>query len=186
MLNKLIYLLLLPVVACNNPTPDVRQLMLPATQFTVTQAPTDTLATFIRNTFPGCRICTQADYDNSFWSFYDTTYAMPWYAAVDINDDQRTDMAMLIKEQQTLKLLLLMGTDTGYNWQWVEDFSIPLHNNQKVTYGLHPEPPGQIDIAYPTITSLILPSNGINLYYFENRHALYYWNGNRIAVFKTS
>lgn len=185
-MNRLVYLFLLTAVACTTFPTDVQQLTLPATQPVVMKTPADTVLSVIRTTFPGWHLCTQADYDKSFWSFCDTTQALPWYTTADIDDDGDPDIALLLKQEHKVKLLLLLSSHTGYGWQWAEDFSLTLTKGQLLQFGLLPEPPGQIDIAYPSIQSLILHSNGISLYHFENRHALYYWNGNRVAVFKTS
>lgn len=187
-MNKLIYLILLTVTAaCTHNTPQVKQFTLPAIQqLTVIKTPPDTLLSFIYKTFPGAQVCTQADYDQSFWSFCDTTLSLPWYTAADINNDEYVDMALLVKQQQNAKLLLFLSNHTGYTWQWAEGFSIPVSQKQPLQFGLQPEPPGRIDIAYRSLQSLILRTNGINLYHFENRHAIYYWNENSIAVFRTS
>lgn len=140
---------------------------------------------YIQKHFPGWRVCNQKDYDDAFGSFYDTT-THPWYVEIDINDDKQGDYGMFISNQHQVKLLFLTGKDSSFTHWLAPDFSFAFDAaTHRLQYALLPEPPGQIDVAYPSIQSLVLRTNGVSLMHLENRICLYYQDSTGIAVFQT-
>ncbi len=145
----------------------------------------DEVQLYMASHFPGWKIPVTADYNTSFWSFYNLS-VVPYFTAVDLNDDQLVDYGVLLKQRDSVQLVILLGT--------ADSFTHVVFNNLKRTtadqvdglqHCLLPEPPGQIDVAYPAIKSLVLPSNGINLLHLENRVCVFYWDGKQVAIFET-
>ncbi|MBC7912791.1 MAG: hypothetical protein H7Y07_01595 [Pyrinomonadaceae bacterium] len=140
---------------------------------------------YLSTHLPGYSIANRSDYTTGWWSFYEPQ-STPFVVKTDINDDQIVDYALILKKSNLIELVILTGTKGSFKHWIAPDFNKNFNPNAKdLHYGLMPQPPGQIDIAYPQIKSLILKSNAINLMDYENRMAIYYWSGDRIEIFKT-
>lgn len=174
-------LLLLLLTACTAQPSYRRYVPAANTPLTAATVPVHVVS-YVQQQWPGWRLCSHQDYDKSFWSFYDST-TLPFYAAVDINDDTRTDYSLLLRNGQQLRLVFLLSTGDSFTYQLADN--IPATVKTSLSYGLLPEPPGQIDVAYPAIQSLLLTTNAISLMYMENRYCIYYWDGRQVATFKT-
>ncbi|MBW8684967.1 hypothetical protein [Chitinophaga rhizophila] len=134
---------------------------------------------YIKAHLPSWQLCRNEDYPASFWSFY-SRESLPFFTAVDINDDNRVDYGVLIRQRQEIRLLIILSDHAGYTHYLSDTLA-----GTTLDYCLLPAPPGRIDIAFPAISSLILTANGINLMKMENRMCIYYWNGASIDIFKT-
>lgn len=188
-MRTLFYSVLTLLAACSGPAsqPPATQVPLPVVlHVTPTPRPLPAHATtYIQQHFPDWYICSQDDYDDAFGSFYDTT-THPWYVEVDINDDQQGDYGVLIRNQHQVKVLFLVGEDSSFTHWLAPNISLPFNAaNPRLQHGLFPEPPGQIDVAYPSLQSLVLHTNGVSLVHLENRICLYYKDSTGIAIFKT-
>ncbi|MVT09319.1 hypothetical protein [Chitinophaga tropicalis] len=148
-----------------------------AGQSAVPGAVTSYLETYLRE----WRMCRHEDYDKSFWSFYNTN-TLPFFTAVDINDDNKIDYCVLVRKKNELRLVILLSDGKGFR-HWLSD-KFPGSATQ-LQYCLLPEPPGRMDVAYPVISSLILTNNALNVMQMENRACIYYWDGTAISVFLT-
>ncbi|MFT3825320.1 MAG: hypothetical protein QM731_15490 [Chitinophagaceae bacterium] len=176
---------LLVIEACSDHThPDKTiQPLLPVAN-TAISIPA-TVTAYINNNLPGWNIVSKEDYATSFWSFYDSN-TTPFFAAVDLNDDRVADYAVIIKKENIAKPVILLSDGASFK-HWITD-DLNQHLNEAgndVLFCLLPEPPGQVDVVKPAISSLILTNNAVNLMYLENRQCIFYWDGTQIAVFKT-
>lgn len=126
-------------------------------------------------------IVDTADYGISWWSFYDRS-VIPFAVTTDINDDRFLDYALLVKKNQVLRLVIVLGTAHGFTHHFIHDFNEAYKQNN-LQYGLMVEPPGQTDVVVPEERSLILPSNGIALMELENKARIYYWQDGGIKTF---
>lgn len=139
------------------------------------------IATHLR----GWAIVNKEDYDSSFWSFYDSAM-LPFFTATDLNDDGLVDYGVLVKKEGFVQLAFLLGAGDSFTHQLANDFKKAFNDTTNdLTWCLTPAPPGQTDVAYPRMQSLILRSNGINLLQLENRTCIYYWDGQGIGLFAT-
>jgi len=180
-----VFIFLLAAISCTNTPEPVSNVVthydsiaIPVTDTSLPVSVTSSLAHFL----PGWIVCTEHDYAGSFWSFYDSN-TKPYLAATDINDDGKTDFALFVKKHDSTQLVFLTSKENSFELHTIPESAKPFH--QDLHYCLIPEPPGQVDVARPTIQSLILTSNGINLMDMENRKCIYYWHQDSIAVFKT-
>lgn len=138
---------------------------------------------YIASQLPDRAIVSKEDYARSFWSFYDTG-TQPFFTAADLNDDGLVDYGVLVKKGGFVELALLIGIGSSFRFELAGSFKKAFDDTANdLGWCLLPEPPGQIDVAYPSIQSLILVSNGINLMYLENRIGIYYWDEEGIGLF---
>lgn len=139
---------------------------------------------YIKENFPEWSIADRADY-KLWWSFYDPA-TTPYHAITDLNDDRQVDYACIIKNADSVRLIILLRKGDTFN-HWMPDNFRETHDssNKGIGFGLTIEPPGRIDVVIPGIQSLVLPLNAFNLMEFENRRCIYYWSDGKIAVFQT-
>lgn len=170
----------------SNSAGDSKHLALPQEKAVAVMSIPVSVQDHIARHLPGWTIPGPVDYAGSFWSFYDRS-TVPYFTAVDINDDNFVDYGVLIKKQKKVQLVLLLsaGSDSFIHHIVSDPGKAPADITDGLSYCVLPEPPGQIDVAYPDIRSLILLSNGINLMDMENRVCIYYWDGSHISVFQT-
>jgi len=136
------------------------------------------LNSYLKSNFPDWQIVDTADYDKSWWSFYDRHH-IPWIVHTDINDDQLVDHALLLKQHNRLRLVICMGgAQNTFTHVVVEGFN----QMEKLQYGLVVQPPGQIDVLQPVEQSLMLLTNGFALMELEQPSRIYYWQ-NGIQTF---
>jgi hypothetical protein len=136
------------------------------------------LNNYLKANFPDWSVVDTADYDKSWWSFYDTHH-IPWIVHTDINDDQLADHALLLKQNNRLRLVICMGAPQNtFSHVVVEGFN----QMEKLQYGLAVQAPGQIDVLQPQEQSLLLLTNGIALMELEQTSRIYYWQ-NGIQTF---
>lgn len=134
--------------------------------------------------FPAYLIAEKGDYINSWWSFYDTGM-QPFVVKTDINDDSLADYGLVLKSADSIAVLILIGSGASFRPWFIRLPAEKPFVTQAIHFGLVPEPPGQIDIAYPRVKTLLLESNGINLMDFENRIAVCYWADHGVHLFLT-
>ena len=187
-MRTILFYLLVVSTGCSHQSStsgDNKPLPLPPVKvFPITTVPAG-VQEYIATYLPGWTIPGVADYATSFWSFYDHTI-VPYFTAVDINDDQLVDYGVLVKKQGAVQLAILLGANNSFTHVIVNDLRKAFPDAAEgLQHCLLPEPPGQTDVAHPTIKSLILRSNGINLLHLENRVCIYYWDGRAIAAFET-
>ncbi len=138
---------------------------------------------YLAKDLPEWKIPDTSDYVKSWWSFHDKK-EVPYYVVLDFNDDEIADYGLLVHNDATVKLLLLLGNKTSFNHYWDTNFNQPFLKGE-LQYGVAIQPPGRIDIAFPEIRSLILKSNAINLLELENRLAIYSFMDEKLSVFTT-
>jgi hypothetical protein len=138
---------------------------------------------YLAQHLPEWKIPDTSDYAKSWWSFHDKKM-VPYSVVLDFNDDEIADYVLLVHNDSTVKLLLLLGNKETFNHFWATDFKQPFLKGE-LQYGVAIQPPGRIDIAFPEIRSLILKSNAINLLELENRLAMYYFKDQKLSVFTT-
>ena len=138
---------------------------------------------YLAKNLPEWKIPDTSDYAKSWWSFHDKK-EVPYHVILDLNDDEIADYGLLVHNNSSVKLLLLLGHKTSFDHYWATNFNQPFLKGE-LQYGLAIQPPGRIDIAFPEIRSLILKSNAINLLELENRLAIYYFMNEKLSVFTT-
>ncbi len=185
LIMRIIILLLLICTACTNHRAEPKAFVLPQILSIAAPAIPVAVTDYTGLQFPGWSIVTKQDYHTGFWSFYDEK-KLPFFTAVDINDDGYVDYGILIKKQDTVQLVILLNKNNSFTHQVAGNFLLPHYpDNKALQYCLLPEPPGQIDVVKPSIRSLILTTNAIQLMEMENRICIYYWNNTTIAAFQT-
>jgi hypothetical protein len=134
---------------------------------------------YIQTHLQGWTIVDTADYDRTWWSFYDRKQ-IPFFITVDLNDDQTEDHAILIKRSDMIRLVILFRTGNSFTHRITDDFKV---GAGKLKYGLAVEPAGQIDVLEPKEATLILRSNAITLMELEERARIWYWADRTIKTF---
>jgi hypothetical protein len=163
---RMLFIVLLFAWSCKQQRPVIYSPIPPALQ------------TYLQANFPDWPIVDTADYDKSWWSFYDRDH-ISWIVHTDINDDQLADHALLLKQNNRLRLVICMGAPQNtFTHVVVEGFN----QMEKLQYGLVVQPPGQIDVLQPSEQSLLLLTNGIALVELEQPSRIYYWQ-NGIQTF---
>ncbi|MXV16407.1 hypothetical protein [Hufsiella ginkgonis] len=137
---------------------------------------------YIHGQLPGSALVDTAEYAVSWWSFYDRD-EIPYQAIADFNDDGLADYALLLKNGDKINLVIISMQGNKLS-HWVAPGPVA-NGTANLHVGLSVEPPGRIDIVRPAIRSLILRSNAVNLYDFENRVRIYYSKNGSFEVFDT-
>lgn len=175
-------ILLLDTTSCRKST-KIRDHVAVAAPITAQNPVPRHVRTYLNANFPGWNVADTADYTAGWWSFNDRT-TVPFRAIADFNDDTLADYAFLLKKNGACKIVILLTQQHTFS-HWAAPVAASSQERGKLHIGLTVEPPGRIDIARPAIRSLILPSNGVNLFDFEERTAVYYVNNGRIEMFVT-
>lgn len=138
---------------------------------------------YLKANLPGWTIVDTADYNKSWWSFYDRSQAHN-AITLDLNDDRMADHALLVKKGSHLGLVVLFGTKDKSYTHWIADDFHPAYDGKvkDIQYGLAVEPPAQIDVLEPEERSLVLQSNAVTLLDMEQRARVYHWEKGTIKT----
>jgi hypothetical protein len=136
---------------------------------------------YVAKNFEGWTVPDTSNYIKAWWSFYDHSN-IPYFVAVDINDDIHLDYGLLLKSDNALKAIILICSPDSMHHFTVEGFNPPF-NGSDIMYGLDIIAPDRIDIIFPQEASLILKSNGISLNNFEIKEKIFYWADGGINTF---
>jgi len=140
---------------------------------------------YLQSILPGWHVPVSSDYVKSWWSFYDRN-SRPWHVIADINNDRKEDHAFILKNGDSLKVVLIISTGKSYRHYMPANFDMKFNQGRNdLQYGLGIEPPGRVDIAYPRISSLILLNNAVNMMELENRICIYHWADTTVSAFAT-
>lgn len=132
--------------------------------------------------FPSVEIIKKEDYSKLFWDFYDPD-TIPNECFTDINNDQVLDYALLVKEDNKLKLVIIMSSKKGYS-HWISPFSIENINSEGINFCVTIKPAGRIDVVKKVPESLVLKKNGFLLKNLEQDNFVFYEDDNKIKKFK--
>lgn len=134
------------------------------------------------NQFPSLEIIKKENYSKLFWDFYDSD-TIPNECFTDINNDQLLDYALLVKEENNLKLAIIMSSKKGYSY-WVSPFQIENIKSEGVNFCIAIKPAGRIDVVKKVPESLVLKKNGFLLRNLEQDHSIFYEENGQIRNFK--
>jgi hypothetical protein len=139
---------------------------------------------YLKNNLQDWSIPDTSDYIKCWWSFYERNQ-IPYYVTTDINNDQFSDYAFILKHTNRIRLVILLGGKNSYNHWIAEDVDVPF-NGKDIQIGLLIEPPSHIDCVVDNKTEqfLRLKSNGIVLTDLERKMKLYYWDNDSIKLFR--
>lgn len=148
---------------------------------------------YIKNNLPDYKLPDTTEYYKGFCFFFNKTSKhyfkeqIPFFITTDINDDFKSDYALLLKDKNDiLKLIIIYSTNNSYR-HWIDDiYPIPIDHKIGIQHGICIEPPRKIDcVVNNEEKSLILKSNGISLYKLEEMIRVYYWENDSFKVFIT-
>jgi hypothetical protein len=140
---------------------------------------------YVAQNLPGYTIVDTSDYIKAWWSFYDK-HQIPCFITMDFNDDQVSDYAMLLKNANSLRLVILTASGNSFT-QWMPDDFNEVYKGNDVQFGLSIEPPGRIDCLVDNKEqSLVLQSNGIALMALEQKVKVYYWSSGKYNLFRVT
>lgn len=132
--------------------------------------------------FPSVEIIKKEDYSKLFWDFYDPN-TIPNECFTDVNNDQLLDFALLVRESDMLKLVIVLSAKKGYSY-WIFPFSIEKINSEGVNFCITIKPAGRIDVVKKVPESLVLKKNGFFLKNLEQDYLILYEINNQIMIFK--
>lgn len=109
---------------------------------------------------------------------------IPYFVTADLNDDNFPDYALILKDSDSLRFIILENSGTAFKHFIADDFKEPYPENG-IRFGLYIEPPRQIDCIVNNIDkSLILKSNGVAVMKLEEMIKVYYWEDGIYHVFE--
>lgn len=178
-MKNLLLLSICFAVACNMKPDTVKE----ANDASLSSEPEFSIKKYIKEHFPEWEITSNQDYSNLWWSFYSKSGETSQVTA-DFNDDGESDYGVILKSKtkQEYKLVFLVSQKEKFKQYSPQDFN-QFYKGGDLEQGIFIEAPGRIDVAYPTIKSLILKSNGVALRNFEINQCIYYWENNEMKVF---
>lgn len=132
--------------------------------------------------FPTLQMVKKEDYSNLFWDFYDRN-TIPNECYTDINNDQILDYALLVKEGDKLKLVIIMSSKKDYSY-WISPFSIENINSDGVNFCVSVKPAGRTDVVKKVPESLVIKKNGFLLKNLEQDSFVFYETNSEIMTFK--
>lgn len=94
---------------------------------------------YVKNNLQGWSIIDTSDYIKSWWSFYERNQ-IPYFVTIDLNDDQVADFAFILKSQNALRLVILMGSGDTFT-HWIADDFKATYKGKDIKNGLIIEPP---------------------------------------------
>jgi hypothetical protein len=138
---------------------------------------------YLETNFAGWSIPDTADYKKCWWSFYERTQ-VPYYVTTDLNDDKLPDYALILKNVNTIRLVILVGKGNTFTNRMPDDFCQP-HTANDIQFGLAIEPPGLTDCIVDNIEcSITIRSNAIALMELECKSKYYYWQDGIVKSFR--
>jgi hypothetical protein len=140
---------------------------------------------YLKNNLSGWNIPDTSDYSKAWWSFYERNQ-IPYFVTTDFNDDNVSDYAFILKNKNSIKLVILVGSGETFTHWIADDFKETYKDNVKdIQYGLNIEPPARIDCVVDNKEcSLALRSNGFVLMELEKKLKIYYWDQGAIKTFR--
>jgi hypothetical protein len=141
---------------------------------------------YLKNNFPGWIIPDTSDYIKCWWSFYERA-TIPYFATTDINDDNLADFAFILKNANSIRLVILLGSKNTFTHWVADDFAVNYKGKvNDIQFGMLVEPPSHIDCIVDNTKefALDLKSNGFVLVDLEQKIKLYYCENNTIKLFK--
>lgn len=132
--------------------------------------------------FPSVEIIKKEEYSKLFWDFYDSG-TIPHECFTDINNDQVLDFALLVKERNKLKLVIILSNNKDYSY-WISPFSIENIAVEGVNFCVSIKPAGRTDVVKKVPESLVIKKNGFLLRNLEQGHFVFYEENGEIRNFK--
>jgi hypothetical protein len=132
--------------------------------------------------FPGVEIIKKEAYSDLFWGFYDATI-IPNECFTDVNNDQIMDYALLIKQKNKLKVVIVLSVNKGYSY-WISPFSIETINAKGVNFCVNIKPAGRTDVVKKKPESLVIKKNGFLIKNLEQDYMVLYESDGKIMTFK--
>lgn len=130
---------------------------------------------------PTLKIISKEDYSNLFWNFYDAS-TIPNECFTDINNDQLLDYALLVQDNESLKVAIATSSTKGYSC-WLSGSIGEIKTASGVEFALFVKPAGRTDIVKKTPQSLLLNKNGFVLKNLEIEHLILFENQGKIETF---
>jgi len=187
MKNKILYFLLI-IISCNHFSNNNSKIISDTKtyDFAIPQH----LKEYINTKLTEYVIPDTLEYYKDFCFFFNNTskhffkYQNPYFVSSDFNDDFKSDYALLLKRNDTLKIAIIYSKNSKYE-HWIdENYNIIVDKQNGIQHGLNIEPPRKIDCVFNNEEkSLILKTNGISLYKLEEMLRVYYWENNTFNVF---
>jgi hypothetical protein len=140
---------------------------------------------YLTANFAGWTIPDTSDYIKAWWAFYDKNQ-IPYFVTTDFNDDNLSDYVFLLKNSNSIRLVILTAIGKTFTHWISEDFKETFKKGEKyIQFGLAIEPPGRTDcIVDNKEQSLLLKSNGIALMTMEQKCQIYYWSSGKYQMFR--
>lgn len=132
--------------------------------------------------YPSVEIIKKEEYSKLFWDFYDSD-AIPNECFTDINNDRLLDYALLVKEDDKLKLVIIISSKKDCTY-WISPFSIENISSKGINFCLTIKPAGRIDVVKKVPESLVLKKNGFLLKNLEQDNSIFYEDDNEVKTFK--
>lgn len=132
--------------------------------------------------FPKLEIIKKEEYSKLFWDFYDSE-TIPNECFTDINNDQLLDYALLVKDENKLKLVIILSADKDYSY-WISPFSIENITVEGVNFCISIKSAGRTDIVKKVPESLVIKKNGFLLRNLEQDHFVFYEESGHLKNFK--
>lgn len=132
--------------------------------------------------FRSVEIIKKEEYSKLFWDFYDSG-TIPNQCFTDINNDQLLDYALLVKDENKLKLVIILSADKDYSY-WISPFSIENITAEGVNFCISIKPAGRTDVVKKVPESLVIKKNGFLLRNLEQDHFVFYEENGQIKNFK--
>jgi hypothetical protein len=165
--------LLLMMLGCERSAPAENSHRTAFAQIALKDRVPEKALNYLNDNLRGWKIADTSDYAGTWWSFYDKKQ-IPYSVSVDLNDDQVLDYGCIIRNSDSIRLVILRDS-AGTFVHWMSPEFRETFTGKDIAFGLTVEPPKRIDVIGEQ-NSLILKSNGIALMNFENRSRVYYWD----------
>jgi hypothetical protein len=137
---------------------------------------------YIQSRQPDWMLPERSDY-HIWWSFYDRD-EIPYFATADINDDEKADYAIIVKQDGILQTHFLISTGKTYSHWTDESLKLKTSSSKTVTeYGLQIIEPRQLDYIFKgKDQTVILLRNAVGLMEVENLKKIYYWSEGKLTT----
>ncbi|GGE98574.1 hypothetical protein [Flavobacterium limi] len=132
--------------------------------------------------FPSVEIIKKEEYSKLFWDFYDSSI-IPNECFTDVNNDQLLDYAILVREGNKLKLVIILSDNKDYSY-WISPFSIEKITAEGVNFCVSIKPAGRTDVVKKVPESLVIKKNGFLVRNLEQDHFVFYEENGKIKNFK--
>jgi hypothetical protein len=185
------FILALIILGCQNHTNTVDLKIKDSLPASKKQIPTtiiipDNIKEYLKTKLIEWSIPDTSNYVKSWWSFYDRDQ-IPYYVTTDINDDNLSDYAFILKNSNSIRLVIITSSNDSLT-HWIDsNFNVKYSDKVKdLHYGVNIESPSHIDCIVDNTKeyALDLKSNGFVLMDLERKVKLYYWENGTIKVFR--